>query len=267
MYDKRRLEAIASEIRRGVFSTIKNAKSGHLGGCSSSTELMTALYFGGVLNYNANDPHDSKRDRVLVRGHLGPLRYKIFSLIGWIPEEELLTYRKIGSKLQGHEDMELVPGVDITPSGSLGMELSYGVGSCLVEKKTGLNYRNFVFLGDGEEQEGNISEAARHAANLGLDNLICILDKNGKQLSRPTSMSDHNTNIRKVWEGYGWDIIEIVDGHNFDEIMKAYDKLGRMIKPTFIIANTIKGKNIEGCIENNCGYHTISSCEPEYVDN
>ncbi|MDP2749391.1 MAG: transketolase C-terminal domain-containing protein, partial [Nanoarchaeota archaeon] len=266
MDNKTKLEAIASEVRRGVFDIIKNAKSGHLGGCSSSVELMTALYFGGVLNYNAGNPRDASRDRVLVRGHLGPLRYKIFSLIGWIPEEELLTYRQLDSRLQGHEDMKLVPGVDITPSGLLGMLLSYGVGSGLVSKKTGINYKTFVFLGDGEEQEGNVSEAARHASNISLDNLICILDKNGKQLSRSTQRSDSNTDIKKMWEGYGWDVLEIKNGHDFDEIMHTYGKLAEIKRPTFIVANTIKGKGLSGCIDSICGYHTISRCTPECLD-
>ena len=172
------LEELCKEVRADMFNLIKNSKSGHLGGCSSSTEMMVSLYFAGLLNYDVKNPFDEKRDNVLVRGHLGPLRYKIFSMLGWVDEKELKNYRKLGSILQGHESMDLVPGVDITPSGSLGMLLSYGVGSAISSKTQKKDSKTYVFLGDGEEQEGNVSEAARHASKLGLDNLICIIDKN-----------------------------------------------------------------------------------------
>jgi len=182
------LEVLCKDIRKDVFKITRFAKSGHIGGCSSSTELMASLYFGGLLRYDPENPDNPNRDIVLVRGHLGPLRYKIFSLLGWIDSEELFTYRSLNSRLQGHEDMSQVPGVDITPSGSLGMILSYGVGAAVAAKKTNRDSQIYVFLGDGEEQEGNVSEAARHATNLNLDNLITIIDRNQKQLSRSKRM-------------------------------------------------------------------------------
>ncbi|QQG44038.1 MAG: hypothetical protein HYW86_04200 [Candidatus Roizmanbacteria bacterium] len=265
-YNRSLLSSLATEIRMSVFDTIINAKSGHLGGNSSSVELLTCLYFGGILKFDVNNPENINRDRVLIRGHEGPVRYKIFSLMGLFPEEELKTYRQFGSILQGHEDMHTTPGVDITPSGSLGMVLSYGVGSAITAKENDLDYKTFVFLGDGEEQEGNVSEAARHASNLGLDNLICILDKNDKQLSRPTMESDGGANIAKIWEGYGWDVMEITDGHNVDEIMRAYLKLDKIKKPTLVIAHTIKGKGIPYAEDNYCGYHTLSVCPKEFAD-
>ncbi|HLD90332.1 MAG TPA: 1-deoxy-D-xylulose-5-phosphate synthase N-terminal domain-containing protein [Patescibacteria group bacterium] len=259
-YDKVVLSTLAIEVRKSVFDTIINANSGHLGGNSSSVELLTCLYFGGILKFDLNNSQNENRDRVLIRGHEGPVRYKIFSLMGLFPESELKTYRQFGSILQGHEDMHTTPGVDITPSGSLGMILSYGVGSAISAKEKGLNYKTFVFLGDGEEQEGNVSEAARHASNLGLDNLVCILDKNNKQLSRATCESDGGVDIKKIWEGYGWNVLEISDGHNIDEIMKTYSELDHIQKPTFVIAHTIKGKNVPGAEENYSGYHTLSVC-------
>lgn len=258
------LRIISAEIRKSIFETILNAKSGHIGGCSSSTELMTALYFN-KLNFDYKNPRHPKRDRVLVRGHLGPLRYKIFSLMGWVNEEELKTYRKLGSSLQGHETMEL-HGVDITPSGSLGMLLSYGTGSAIAAKKMNEPFLTYVFLGDGEEQEGNVSEAARHAASMKLENLVCILDRNKKQLSRKTKDSDSSSDIRKIWEGYGWNVEEIQDGHSLQEILDVYNRIGNnKTKPILIIANTIKGSGLEGCIDNCCGYHTISSCSTEIL--
>ncbi|MCL4380899.1 hypothetical protein M1141_01340 [Candidatus Marsarchaeota archaeon] len=243
-----------------------HAKSGHLGASSSSLELMVSLYFGGILNYDSTNPKNPDRDRVLVRGHVGPLRYKIFSLIGWIPEEELKTYRQLGSRLQGHESMELVPGVDITPSGSLGMLLSYGAGSAAAAKRMGKNFKTYVFLGDGEEQEGNVSEAARHVANMNLDNIVVILDKNLKQLSGPTLRVDSNSDVRKIWEGYGWDVIEIKNGNSISEILAVFNSIKNTKKPALVVANTTKGLGIINAEENFCGYHTISSCPIENLE-
>lgn len=256
------LRAISAELRARIYETVRTAGSGHLGGTSSSVELMTALYFGGLLKYDPTDPRNQNRDRVLVRGHLGPLRYNLFSLLGWVDEPELKTYRQLGSRLQGHESMELVPGVDITPSGSLGMLLSYGTGAAYAAKKMKQGFRTYVFLGDGEEEEGNVSEAARHAGKLGLDNLICILDKNTKQLSRSTADVDR-ADIKKLWESYGWDVREIANGNSISEVMQAYSALRHINRPTLVIAHTTKGLGLIGAEDNCCGYHTISSCPAE----
>lgn len=264
----RSLEALCLEVRRGAFEVVSQADNGHLGSCSSSTELMVALYFGGILRYDSANPRHPDRDRVLVRGHVGPLRYKIFSLLGWIDEDELPSYRQLGSRLQGHEAMDVVPGVDITPSGSLGMVLSYGVGSAITAKSGGKDFKTFVFLGDGEEQEGNVSEAARHAANQKLDNLICILDKNGGQLGHRTHTVDGATDIQKVWEGYGWNVVTIKDGNNIEEVVAKLKSAQNSLlgRPTFVIANTVKGVHIPGAEDNFCGYHTLHSCPPELLD-
>ena len=188
-----KLKEIADYVRTTALDTIMKAENGHIGGNMSSVELLTTLYFGGQFNFDPHNPKNENRDRVLIRGHEGPLRYTIFSLLGYICPEELNSYRQLGSRLQGHEDMHITPGVDITPSGSLGMVLSYGIGSCIANRDRGIDARTIVFLGDGEEQEGNVNEAARHAATLGLNHLICILDKNKKQLSGPTYNPDGNT--------------------------------------------------------------------------
>lgn len=255
----KKLKGISKYVRTIALDTIMAAENGHIGGNMSSVELLTTLYFGGQFNFDINDSKNENRDRVLIRGHEGPLRYTIFSLLGYLEPEELKTYRSFGSRLQGHEDMFITPGVDITPSGSLGMLLSYGVGACIANKDKNNNSRTIVFLGDGEEQEGNISEAARHAAKLNLDNLICILDKNKKQLSGPTVNSDGNTDIKKVWEGYGWDVIEIKNGNDINQIYETYDKLQNISKPTMIIANTVKDLGVKEAEKHFSGYHTLSS--------
>lgn len=259
------LKDLAEEIRLSTFETIRKAGSGHLGSCSSSAELLTALYFGGILRYDPANPEEPSRDRVYLRGHLGPLRYKIFSLLGWIKETELKEYRSFGSRLKGHESMDHTPGVDLTPSGSLGMVLSYAVGSAISTGNLGLPSRHYAFIGDGEEQEGNISEAARHAASLGLENLITIIDRNEKQLSNPTAKVDSKADLRKIWEGYGWRVLSVKDGHSIPEVLLAYQEAAKQKFPTLIIASTEKGRGLGGNKEHYSGYHTIGSCSDKGV--
>ena len=260
-----KLEKLSKYIRTKALETILIANNGHIGGNLSSVELLTTLYFGGLFNFDPNDSKNPNRDRVLIRGHEGPLRYTIFSLLGYIKPEELNAYRSLGSRLQGHEDMHECPGVDITPSGSLGMLLSYGVGSAISNSDKGINARTVVYLGDGEEQEGNISEAARHASSLKLNNLICILDKNKKQLSRPTEYSDGESNIKQIWEGYGWNVIEIVNGNSVSEVLDTYKKVQNLDKPTLIIANTTKGLGVDGALDHFSGYHTLSAIKDKTI--
>ena len=252
------LKDIVDYVRTTTLGTILNANNGHVGGNLSSVELLVALYFGGDFHFDVANPKNENRDRVLIRGHEGPLRYTIFSLMDYIDKEELNSYRQLGSILQGHEDMFLVPGVDITPSGSLGMLLSYGVGSAIANKDKKNNAKTIVFLGDGEEQEGNVSEAARHAANLKLDNLVCILDKNGKQLSAATHYHDGGADVKKIWEGYGWNTIEIENGNDIEQVLAAYQTINNQKGPIMIIANTTKAFGIKNALEHFNGYHTLS---------
>lgn len=263
MEEKERIEKlkkIAAYVRKTALGTILNANNGHIGGNMSSVELLTAMYFGGIFNFDPEDSKNENRDRILIRGHEGPLRYTLFSLLNYIDKEELNTYRSLGSRLQGHEDMKITPGVDITPSGSLGMLLSYGVGSAIANSDKKISAKTIVFLGDGEEQEGNVSEAARHATTLNLNNLICIVDQNKKQLSRPTQESDGH-DLKKIWEGYGWNVLEIENGHDLEEILNTYKLLKNIDKPTMVIAHTIKGYGVKGCEEHYSGYHTLSSAK------
>ena len=259
------LRDISDAVRYTAFQTILEADSGHLGGVSSSTELMVSLYFGGYLDYDPLDSKNPFRDLVLVRGHEGPLRYAIFSMIGYLDEDELHHYREYGSRLHGHEDMDVTPGVDITPSGSLGMLLSYGVGAAVEAKASGNENKVVVFLGDGEEQEGNVGEAARYAGNLSLDNLVVVIDKNKKQLSGANVDVDGHTDLHKLWEACGWEVVELTDGHNLEEICAAYDYVFKQPRshPVAIIANTIKGYKLPNVESNYSGAHTIGA----YGDN
>lgn len=256
------LRRAAARLRKNVFEICLAAANGHVGGSSGAVELMAALYFGGVLRFNPDDPADSRRDRVLVRGHLGPVRYPIFAELGFIERDELLTYRRFGSRLQGHEDHTVMPGVDITPSGSLGMLLSYGVGAAVAARHTGATYRTFVFLGDGEEQEGNVSEAARHAARLRLGNLVAIIDANGKQLSNPVE-EGAGADVGAIWRGYGWRVIDLPDGNDVVAARDAYLNAIEQLSdggPVLIVAHTVKGKGLEGAADHFSGYHTMSVC-------
>lgn len=259
------IQLICHEVRRRVLKTILSAGSGHIGGSLSSLELMVTLYFGGILRFDPSNPQHPYRDRVLVRGHLGPLRYSLFSILGWVTEEELATYRSLGSRLQGHESMEHIPGVDITPSGMLGMLLSYGIGSAIALKEQRIPVTVWVFLGDGEEQEGSVSEAARYASNIHLTNLVCVMDRNKKQLSQPTSEVDGGADVATIWKGYGWSVCQIRDGHSIVEILRVLRKDRATDRPTLFIANTIKSKGLKGAEEHPSGYHTISTCPKSYI--
>ncbi|MEK7649034.1 MAG: transketolase C-terminal domain-containing protein [Patescibacteria group bacterium] len=268
-FSNEELKILSMLTRKSCFEICLTADDGHIGGSSAAVELFTVLYFGDILRFNPRDPNDPQRDRVLVRGHLGPLRYKIFSLLGWLDENELSHYRRIGSRLHGHEDYLETPGVDLTPSGSLGMLMSYGVGAALGARNNGDDFRVFVFLGDGEEQEGIVSEAARHAAHLKLDNIVGIIDCNGKQLSNPIKDTD-SASLATLWEGYGWNVVNLKDGHDITFLREAYEKAlttsnvtGR---PTVIIAKTIKGIGLEGAAEHFSGYHTMGRVKNEVVE-
>lgn len=259
-----RLGKLNAQLKLNMLKTIQRAQTGHLGACCSSTELFSVLYFTDILEYDTRNPRNPNRDYVLVRGHVGPLRYNLFSMLGWLNPEEMAHYREYGTRLQGHEDMKITPGVDLTPSGSLGMLLSYAIGARYSFKQRNMENRVFCFLGDGEEQEWNVSEAARYAAKLKLENLIVIIDKNEKQLSTSTSVVDVS-DLKMLWKGYGWKVLEINNGHDLKEIHR---KLKEAVSeshegPVCVIAHTVKGNGIEGAKEHRTGYHVYHNSSPE----
>ena len=193
------------------------------------------------------------------------MRYAIFSLLGWVAEDELAGYATLGSRLQGHETPGC-PGVDFGPSGSLGMLLSYGVGSAIVAASFPRPWRTFVFLGDGEEQEGNVAEAARHAASIQARGLIAIIDANGHQLSGPTSHAD-TTDLAVTWHGYGWHVIKLADGNDVLAVTSALRRGAALSDdgPVMILASTRKGYAISGADAHFSGYHELSHGDPTVV--
>jgi transketolase len=237
------LKAHAKAIRRNIIEMVTAAKSGHPGGSLSATDILTTLYFA-VLNVDPNRPADPDRDRfVLSKGHASPLLYATLAEKGFFPKEELLTFRKIDSRLQGHPDMKNVPGVDMS-TGSLGQGISAANGMALAAKLDARDYRVFAVLGDGELEEGQVWEAAMFAAHYKLDNLTAFVDFNGLQIDGPIADVMSPLPIPEKWRDFGWNVLEI-DGHDYQAIYDAIQTAATVKgKPTMIVAHTVKGKGV-----------------------
>jgi transketolase len=247
------LKGKAKVIRQHIIKMISRAGSGHPGGSLSAVELMVALYFY-KLKINPKDPHWSERDRFLLsKGHAAPVWYATLAEAGYFSITELDSLRKLGSILQGHPDMKRTPGVEMS-SGSLGQGLSIANGIALAGRLDKKNYRVYTLLGDGENQEGQVWEAAMAAAHYKIDNLCAILDYNGFQIDGPIERVMSPLPLVDKWIAFGWNVIT-VDGHNFKEIIRALDQAETVKnKPTIIIAKTIKGKGVS-FMENKAEWH------------
>ncbi|PKM52128.1 MAG: transketolase [Firmicutes bacterium HGW-Firmicutes-7] len=238
---KEYLEKKARVIRKDIIEMIYNAQSGHPGGSYSLADVMAVLYFHD-LNVDPKNPKGLNRDRVVLsKGHAAPVWYATLAEAGFFPKEELSHLRQINSLLQGHPCIN-IPGVDIT-TGSLGLGLSASCGIAIGAKMTGRdNVRVYAIIGDGEQGEGQIWEAAMAAAHFKLDNLTAILDRNWYQNDGPTETSLKLEPLHDKWESFGWNVIDI-DGHNLNQIDSAFCMARETKnKPTMIIANTVKGK-------------------------
>jgi len=247
------LKEMAKKLRRHVITMIATAGSGHPGGSLSAADIITALYFR-VLRHDPENPQWSERDRfILSKGHAAPILYAALAEAGYFPVAELATLRKLDSRLQGHTDRNLTPGVEMS-AGSLGLGLSFAIGVALAARLDSKTYRTYALLSDGECEEGQTWEAALAAAHFNLDNLTAMVDCNGIQLSgRTCDIMNIEPLIRK-WQAFGWHVIDI-DGHNIDEILAAFPKAKKMKgKPTVITARTIKGKGVS-FMENNVAFH------------
>ena len=258
------LERIASRIRMDIVQEVYYGKSGHLGGALSCADILSVLYFN-EMNINPNEPHALNRDRfVLSKGHASAALYATLAEKGFITKDELLTFRNIESNLQGHPDMNKVPGVDMT-SGSLGQGLSVANGMALASKMDQLGNRVYCLVGDGELEEGQIWEAAMTAAHYELDNLCVIVDCNKLQLTAPTKdvKGLNYEDIEQKFITFGFNTI-VIDGHDIESIMKAFSTAETTKgKPTCIIAKTIKGKGVS-FMENNVEWHGKAINDEEY---
>ena len=256
------LEKIAKELRKSILNVIFNAGSGHPGGSLSATDILTAIYFGDILQYDSSNPNDLKRDRfILSKGHASALMYCVLARAGYFSEEKLQEYRKIGSELflSGHPHPK-TPGVEIA-SGSLGQGLSVGHGIALGARVDGLDYNVYVVLGDGEIQEGQIWEAAMSAAKFNSNNLIAIIDNNKVAQDNLTKDLKNIEPLEEKWLSFGWDVHRI-DGHSMNDIMTTLSLPLHSNKTRVIIADTIKGKGVS-FMEGNKGWHGVAPNEED----
>lgn len=248
------LEKIANKIRCDIVKMIFEAGSGHPGGALSATDLLTVLYFNHM-RYDPKNPEWEDRDRfILSKGHASALLYSVLAESGYFPVEELSTFRKLGTRLQGHPSrIKNTPGVEIS-SGSLGQGLSVGVGMALALRLLNKESRVFVLLGDGECDCGQIWEAAMSAGHYKLDNLCAIIDYNKLQIDGTTEEVMGLAPLAAKWKDFRWNVIEI-DGHNFNQIINGFNEAKNFKgKPTVIIANTEKGKGVS-FMEGQCSWH------------
>lgn len=261
-YSTEELKKIAVNVRRGIIEAVYNAQSGHPGGALSCTDILVDLYFN-EMNIDPKNPRMADRDRfILSKGHASPAIYSTLANRGFFPVEELKSFRKIDSFLQGHPDLNKVPGVDMT-SGSLGQGLSVANGMAIAGRLDGKDYNVYVVMGDGEIAEGQIWEAAMSSAHYKLNKVIAFVDFNGLQIDGKVTDVMNVTPIKEKFEAFGWNTIEI-DGHDFDEIHNAVSKAkGSKDKPTVIIAHTVKGKGVS-YMENQAGWHGKAPNDEEY---
>lgn len=251
--DYEKLKKVACDIRIDIIKETYHAGSGHPGGSLSAADILTVLYFY-EMNINPDDPKMEGRDKfVLSKGHATPVLYATLAHRGFFPTEELVTFRKLGSMLQGHPDMKKVPGVEMS-TGSLGQGFSASVGMAIANKLNQSPARVYALLGDGELQEGIIWEAALAAAHYKLDNLTAIIDWNGLQIDGKNDRVMRVAPIDEKFKSFGFHVINI-DGHNMEEIVNSLAEARETKgKPTAIIAKTSKGKGV--CfMEDNAGWH------------
>ncbi len=255
------LKARAKQIRRDIIEMTCQAGSGHPGGSLSAVEIAAALYFS-VMNYDPKNPNSPDRDRfILSKGHAAPLLYSVLAEAGYFNRDFLLTFRRLGSPLQGHPDRRRLAGVEAS-TGSLGQGLSIGIGHALARRLDKKSYFTYVLLSDGETNEGQTWEAAAMAAHHNVDHLIAFLDYNKFQLDDATHVICDMEPMAAKWESFGWHVQEI-DGHDFDQIFKAVEAAQQVKgQPAMIVSHTLKGKGIS-FMENNNHFHGVAPTREE----
>lgn len=253
--DSAELSEIANDMRQDIVRMISKAGSGHPGGSLSCIDILTALYFGDVMKYDPANPKWDGRDYfILSKGHAAPALYAALAHAGYFPREELDTLRQLGSRLQGHPDSNLLPGVEVG-TGSLGQGLSIACGLACGLRLKGNDHTVFTILGDGEAQEGQVWEAATFAVHEGIDNLVAILDANGLQIDGPTVDVCQSGDLGDKFAAFGWEV-ERIDGHDIPALAVALHRLQetRDGKPHLLVAETVKGKGVS-FMENQVCWH------------
>jgi transketolase len=242
--ERSEFDEITRRLRRNIVTSTTKAGSGHPSTSLSMVEVMTVLYFGGVLRYDPEGPEDPGRDRfILSKGHGAPGLYATLAEAGYFPEADLASLRQLGSPLEGHPNMCRLPGVEAS-TGSLGQGFSIAIGHALAGRLDGADYRVYVMIGDGESEQGQIWEAAMYAGNHGLDNLTVILDHNGYQQTGAVADIQPLDPIEGKFEAFGF-ATRAIDGHSLDEVAGAFEwARGVSGKPQAIIARTVKGKGV-----------------------
>ena len=259
----RQLQITACKVRMGVIEGTHGAKAGHPGGSLSAADMFTYLYFK-ELNIDPKDPKNENRDRfVLSKGHTAPGLYSALANRGFFPVEDLPTLRHIDSYLQGHPNMNTVPGVDMS-TGSLGQGISVAAGMALGAKHQGKAYRVYTLLGDGEIQEGQVWEACMLAAHYKLDNLCVIVDNNGLQIDGPVDKVMSPYPIDEKLKAFGFHV-EVIDGHDYNQIEAALNT-AKTVKgqPTAILMKTLKGKGVS-YMEGQASWHGKAPNDEEYA--
>ncbi len=258
----RELEIAATKVRMGIIEGVHSAKAGHPGGSLSCADVLTYLYMHRM-NVDPADPKNPNRDRmVLSKGHSAPALYAALALRGFFPMEDLKTLRKTNSYLQGHPDINKIPGVDAS-TGSLGQGISAACGMALSAKISCDSYKVYTVLGDGEIEEGEVWEAAMFASHYKLDNLVAIVDNNNLQIDGKVADVMSPYPIDEKFEAFGWHVINI-DGHDFNRIEKAFDEAETVLeKPTVIIMRTLKGRGVS-FMENAVDWHGKAPNDDEY---
>ena len=260
--EKKQLQINACKVRMGVIESTHGAKAGHPGGSLSAAEVFTYLYFK-EMNIDPKNPRWEERDRfVLSKGHTAPGLYSVLALRGYFPVEDLPTLRHIDSYLQGHPNMNTVPGVDMS-TGSLGQGVSAAVGMAMAAKYQGKTNRVYSLLGDGEIQEGQVWEACMAAAHYKLDNLCIVVDNNGLQIDGNVADVMSPYPIVDKLLAFGFKTIAI-DGHDLDQIEAALNTAKQTKgQPTAIVMKTVKGKGVS-YMENDAGWHGKAPNTEEY---
>lgn len=238
------LSDLARELRLDVLDMTTKVGSGHVSSSYSCVEILTALYFGGILSYRAGEPNWPQRDRFfLSKGHAAPILYAVLASAGYFDREELWGLRTINRRAEGHPVQDKLPGIETT-SGSLGKGISVALGHVLAGRLNDLDYRCYVLLGDGECQEGQIWESAMAAAHWEADNLVAIVDYNKYQESGPVNREMRLEPLADKWRAFGWHVVE-VDGHDIGALIAALQALPAVeSQPSLIIAHTVKGKSV-----------------------